>query len=310
MRVVDLEKIMAAYDEQAALAAVERAFIAFSAGRAQIGDAGHFTFDAASGDCHVKAGHLFGDDVFVVKIASGFYDNARLGLPSNQGLVVVLSASTGEALAILDDRGHLTSLRTAMAGMLAARAIGYAGHGVLGVIGTGTQARLQADFIARYLGFERLLVWARDPARAQALAGNLGGEATELRTLVERSDLIVTTTPSTEPLVSDAWVKPGTRIVAVGADGGGKRELDPAILARATIVVDSAQHCLEVGEAGWAARAGKIAPDSLIELGTLLGAPRQFGSDGVVVADLTGLAVQDAAIAGTIWRALNDSASG
>jgi ornithine cyclodeaminase len=309
MRVVDLEKVMAMYDERAALAAVERAFVAFSAGRAQIGDAGHFTFDAP-GDCHVKAGHLYGDDIFVVKIASGFYDNARLGLPSNQGLVVVLSATTGEALAVLDDRGHLTSLRTAMAGMLAARAIGYAGRGVLGVIGTGTQARLQADFIARYLGFERLLVWGRDPARAQALAADLAGEASGLQALVERADLIVTTTPSIEPLVSDAWVKPGTRIVAVGADGGGKRELDPAILARAIVVVDSAQHCLDVGEAGWAARAGKIAPDSLIELGTLLGAPRAFGSDDLVVADLTGLAVQDAAIAGTIWRALNDSASG
>lgn len=302
MKVIGPDQIMAAFDEAAALAAVERAFVAYSAGRAQIGDAGHFTFDAAGGDCHVKAGHLIDDDIFVVKVASGFYGNT----PSSHGFVAVISSRTGELLAILDDRGRLTALRTAMAGMLAARAIGYSG-GTLGIVGTGMQARLQGDYIKRHIGAERVLVWGRDPRKAGTLAVDLNGEASELRHLAERADLIVTTTPSTDILVRDDWVRWGTRIVAVGSDGGGKRELDPAILSRATVVVDAAGHCIDAGETGWAVRAGQVAPDSLIDLGTLLASPRTFGRDEIVVADLTGTAVQDAAIAGTIMRGLGRS---
>jgi ornithine cyclodeaminase len=303
MQVFALDAILGALDEAEALAAVERGFIALSAGQAKIGDAGHFTFEAVTGDCHVKAGHVFGDPIFVVKVVTGFHDNASIGIASNHGFVAVLSATMGETLAILDDRGHLTALRTAMAGVLAARAIGYRG-GVVGVIGTGVQARLQADFIARHLGVERLLFWGRDPERTRALAAELGGEASALSALVERADLIITTTAATEPLVRDAWVRAGTRIIAVGADGGGKRELDPALLARATIVVDSPTRCIEDGETGWGVRAGMVAPERLIELGALLAAPRAFACDAVVIVDLTGVAVQDAAIAGTVWRAL------
>lgn len=308
VQVFDLDTIMAAFDETAALAAVEQAMIAFSAGRAQIGASAHLMFDAPPGDCHVRSGNLHGEDVFVVKVASSFYDNPARGLSSSQGFVAVLSAKTGEPLAILQDRGHLTNLRTAMAGMLAARAIGYDGKGVVGIVGTGIQARMQAELIRRRLGAERLLVWGRDADKAQNRADDLDGEACALEPLVRRADLVVTTTPSTVPLVDNAWVRPGTRIVAVGADGGGKRELDAAILHRATVVVDSVEQCLASGETGWAVNAGFLSPAALIELGSLLATPRTFDRDEVVVADLTGLGVQDAAIAGAVWRSLADRA--
>jgi ornithine cyclodeaminase len=304
MQVFDLDTIMAAYDETAALAAVERAIIAFSAGRAQIGASAHLMFASPPGDCHVRSGNLHGEDVFVVKVASSFYDNRKTGLSSSQGFVAVLSAKTGEPLAILQDRGHLTNIRTAMAGLLAARAIGYHGGGVIGIVGTGIQARMQAELIRRHLGAERLLIWGRDADKARELADELGGAASALEPLVCQADLIVTTTPSTIPLIDDAWVRPGTRIVAVGADGGGKHELDAAILHRATVVVDSVEQSLASGETGWAVNAGFLSPAALIELGALLAAPRTFGDQDVVVADLTGLGVQDAAIAGSVWRSL------
>lgn len=306
MKVFDLDTIMAAYDEAAALAAVEHAMIAFSAGQTQIGASAHLMFESPPGDCHVRSGNLHGDDVFVVKVSSSFYDNPAHGLSSSQGFVAVLGAKTGEPLAILQDRGHLTNIRTAMAGLLAARAIGYGGKGAIGIVGTGIQARMQAELIRRHLGAERLLVWGRDADKARALANDLGGEASGLEALARHADLIVTTTPSTVPLIEDAWVRPGTRIVAVGADGGGKRELDAAILRRATVVVDSAAQCLASGETGWAVNAGFLSPAALIELGGLLAAPRAFGEEEVVVADLTGLGIQDAAIAGAVWRSLMD----
>lgn len=308
MQVFDLDTIMAAYDEAAVLAAVEHAIIAYSAGRAQTGASAHLMFDSPPGDCHVRSGSLQGEDVFVVKVASSFYDNPAQGLSSSQGFVAVLNARTGEPLAILQDRGHLTNLRTAMAGLLAARAIGYDGKGVIGIVGTGIQARMQAELIRRHLGAERLLIWGRDADKARELAVELGGVASDLEPLVRQADLIVTTTPSTVPLIDDAWVRPGTRIVAVGADGGGKRELDAAILHRATVVVDSVEQSLASGETGWAVNAGFLSPAALIELGALLAAPRAFGEEEVVVADLTGLGVQDAAIAGAVWKALADRA--
>jgi ornithine cyclodeaminase len=308
VQVFDLDTIMAAYDEAAVLAAVERAIIAFSAGRAQTGASAHLMFASPPGDCHVRSGSLQGEDVFVVKVASSFYDNPAHGLSSSQGFVAVLNARTGEPLAILQDRGHLTNIRTAMAGLLAARAIGYAGKGVIGIVGTGIQARMQAELIRRHLGAQRLLVWGRDADKARQLADELGAEASALEALVCQADLIVTTTPSTIPLIDDAWVRPGTRIVAVGADGGGKRELDPAILHRATVVVDSVEQCIANGETGWAVNAGFLSPAALIELGALLAEPRRFDEEEIVVADLTGLGVQDAAIAGAVWKALADRA--
>ena len=91
---------------------------------------------------------------------------------------------------------------------------------------------------------------------------------------------------------------------AVGSDGGGKRELDPRILGRATVIADSVDKCLENGEAGWAVRAGLLAAEAIVPLGDLLANPRAFAAEEIVVADLTGLPVQDAAIAGAVWRVL------
>lgn len=303
MRIFTREEIVAALDEAAAMAAVERAIIAFAAGGAQSGDAGHFSFPAP-GDAHVKVAHLAGEDVFALKVSASFYSNPAKGLSSSQGFSAVLSATTGEALALFADGGWLTDMRTAMAGAIAARAIGYKG-GTLGIVGAGIQARIQAEVIRRHIGADRVLIWGRDPAKAQALAAEIGGEACgDLADLVRASDLMVTTTPATEWLIDDAWVRPGARIVAVGSDGGGKRELDPRILGRATVIADSIDKCMENGEAGWAVRAGLLAADTIIPLGGLLAEPRTFAADAIVVADLTGLPVQDAAIAGAVWRVL------
>lgn len=303
MRIFTREEIVAALDETVALAAVERAILAFAAGQAQSGDAGHFSFPAP-GDAHVKVAHLAGEEVFALKVSASFYGNPAKGLSSSQGFSAVMSATTGEALALFADGGWLTDVRTAMAGVIAARAIGYEG-GALGIVGAGIQARMQAEMIRRHIGADRVLIWGRDPAKAQALADEIGGETCgDLADLVRASDLLVTTTPTTEWLVDDAWVRPSTRIVAVGSDGGGKRELDPRILGRATVIADSVDKCLENGEAGWAVRAGLLAEEAIVSLGELLANPRSFAAHAIVVADLTGLPVQDAAIASAVWRVL------
>lgn len=304
MRVVDAGEILAALDEDAAIAAVETGFKRYSAGQVQVSGVLHLAFAEPPGDCHVKAAAVAGDEVFVVKLATGFYRNPELNLPSSNGFMAVLSARTGELLALLHDQGHLTDQRTAMAGAIAARAILREGSRTLGIVGAGTQARLQAKLLKRRLGLDSVLIWARNSKRAAALASEVRGEAVTLEDLCARADVIVTTTPSTQPLLDSLMIRPGTRIVAVGADSPGKQELDPRILARGRVVVDSIAQCVDHGEAGWAVRAGLIDPTGLIELGTLLETPVAFAPEEIVVADLTGVAIQDFEIAKSVWRRL------
>src|SRR5262249_9357467 len=156
--------------------------------------------------------------------------NPARGLPSSNGFMAVMCAKTGELLGILRDQGQLTDRRTAMAGAIAARAIHKPGSNTLGIVGAGTQARLHARVIARHPKFQAVLVGARTPEAAATLAAEIGGMAVTLSELCARADLIVTTTPATEPLLTSGMITAGKRIVAVGADAPGKRELDPAIL--------------------------------------------------------------------------------
>jgi ornithine cyclodeaminase len=305
LRIVELPEILAALDEDAALAAVESGFRRMHALEAQVAAVGHLSFPDAPGDCHIKSAHMAGDEVFVIKVATGFYRNAALGMPSSNGFMAVMSAKTGEVLGMLHDQGQLTDRRTAMAGAIAARAIHKPGSNILGIVGAGTQARLQARLISRHLGLKTVLVWARNPLAAAALATEVGGAAVDLSELCTRAEIIVTTTPSTEPLLTSDMLTAGKRIVAVGADAAGKRELDPEILARARVIVDSRAQCIDHGEAGWAVRAGLLDPASLIELGALLTAPLAFADEEIVVADLTGVAVQDVEIAKSVWSRLS-----
>ena len=231
MRVVTLPEILAALDHDAALQAVESAFRRFHAGQSQVTAVGHLGFDAPPGDCHVKGAYMAGDDVFVIKLATSFYQNPARGLSSSNGFMAVMSAKTGEVEALLHDQGRLTDERTAMAGAIAARAIARPDSTTLGIVGAGIQGDLQARLVARVLGLKTVLIWARNADRAAALAKKVGGAAVDLAELCARADVIITTTPSTAAILTDAMIRPGTRIIAVGADTPGKQELDPKILA-------------------------------------------------------------------------------
>jgi ornithine cyclodeaminase len=304
VRIVELPEIEAVLDEDAALAAVEDGFRRMQRGGVHLAEVSHLAFGDPPGDCHVKGGHITGDAVFVFKFATSFYRNPELGLSSSNGFMIVVSAQTGEQLAMLRDQGYLTDVRTALAGAISARAIVRPGSKVLGIVGTGIQARMQARMIARLLGLTDVLIHGRSMDKAKALAAEIGGRAVALPELCARADLVVTTTPSTVPWLRAEMVRPGTRIVAVGADTPGKQELETELTGRARVIVDSRVQCVDHGEAGWAVRAGLIASDALIELGALLERPIAFEPDEIVVADLTGVAVQDIAIAKTVWNRL------
>jgi ornithine cyclodeaminase len=284
------------------IAAMEGAFIAFSRGEAIVPPVGQMEFEDPPGDCHIKYGYLKGGETFTVKIATGFWKNPEKGLPSSNGVVLVFSRETGALVAILQDEGYLTDVRTAAAGAVAAKYLAPSKVECIGIIGAGTQARLQLAFLREVTQCRRVLLWARSADRARAFHVE-GFQVKVVATVSEvaaKARLIVTTTSSRQWLLSAGDVQPGTHITAVGADGGGKQELEPPLFGLASMrIVDSLIQCAQFGDSSFALAQGWIALEELVELGQLIQHEelRQRNEQDITIADLTGIAVQDIAIA-------------
>ena len=261
-----------------------------------------------NGEVDVKTAYVPGLDGVAIKTSPGFFDNPKLGLPSVTGLMVLHSARTGLVEAVLLDNGYLTDVRTAAAGAVAALHLAREDARAAGVLGAGVQARLQLQALALVRGIERALVWARraDAARACAdeMAAALGipvEAAPSAEAVVRASDVVVTTTPATAPLVEADWLHPGLHVTAMGSDAEHKNELHPAVVARAEpFVCDRREQSLRLGELHHAVAAGAVAEDApVVELGAVVAglAPGRRSAEAVTVCDLTGTGVQDTAIA-------------
>ncbi|HYK89234.1 MAG TPA: ornithine cyclodeaminase family protein [Acidobacteriota bacterium] len=312
-RVVTLEQIKRAIDPARVIAALEDGFVAYSEGRAVVPPVGHLDFDDPPGDCHIKCGFISGDEHFVVKVATGFYRNPERGLSSSNGLMLVFSRKTGNPDAVLLDQGWLTDLRTAAAGAIAAKYLAPRGLEKIGIVGTGIQARLQLEWLGHVSECREAMVWGRNPEKAHlyrkdmASIGFTVALAPSIADLCDACNLIVTTTPARTPLIHSAEIRPGTHITAVGADGGGKQELEAELFRIADLrVVDSLAQCSKYGASSYALRAKLIDEEEFVELGRLIRCPelRRRNDRQITIADLTGVAVQDIRIARLVTESL------
>jgi len=309
VKLISREDIVAALDDRHAIELLEEGFVALSAGQVTVPPVGHLGMTDPPGECHIKYGHIHGDDFFAVKIATGFYENSALGLPSGSGMTVVFSARTGFPEVVLDDAGYLTDVRTAMAGCICARHLAPKSIRAIGIVGAGLQARLQLEYLRYVTDCRDVVVWARNEEKSALFQSDMAAMgfdvviASCVEELCNSCNLIVTNTPSTTPLIFADWVMPGTHITAVGSDGGGKQELEAAILAKADhCIVDSISQCVLLGESHFAIAAGLIEESGLKELGAIISgdkAGRQNDKE-ITVADLTGVAVQDIQIAKSV----------
>ncbi|NRA96638.1 MAG: ornithine cyclodeaminase family protein [Planctomycetes bacterium] len=286
---------------------MEAAFVAYADGRCVVPPPGELTFQDPPGDVHIKYGYISGDDHFVVKIASGFYDNPALGLSSCDGLMLVFAQRTGALEAILLDEGNLTDIRTAAAGAVCARHLAPAVTRV-GVFGSGIQARRQLELLRKETPCRDVMAWGRDKERLATYAAEMGeiGYTVETTTdpdaVTASCNLIVTCTPSTTPLVRAAALRAGTHVTAVGSDTPTKQELESSVIERADVIVaDSLSQCRDRGEIHHASD-----PGSVVQLGDVVAgrATGRTSDDQITVADLTGVAVQDVAIATAVLNAL------
>jgi ornithine cyclodeaminase len=280
---------------------VERAFVALAGGQVVMPPILSMAIKDHNGEVDVKTAYMPGVEGFAIKISPGFFDNPSMGLPSTSGLMILLSARTGQVDALLLDNGYLTDLRTAAAGAVAARHLAPEGARSACVLGTGLQARLQMKALSLVRPLERATVWGRDPAKAEnlarALTDALGipvSPAADPAAAVTAADVVLTTTPATEPILKADWLRPGQHVTAMGSDQHGKNEVEPACLAKADLYVPDRQSQTEVmGELRAALAAGTVSADRTFpELGEIVAgtAPGRRTPEDLTLCDLTGTA--------------------
>ena len=311
-KVITLDEIKSLVDIPELILEIEKGFVRYSQGGAVVPPVGFLKFDEPPGDVHFKYGYLAGDDYYVMKVASAFYRNTDIGLPSNNGLMMVFNQKTGGAEFILLDEGWLTDIRTAAAGAVAAKHLAPSHIHKIGIVGTGIQAKLQLAFLKDVVDCSDCLVWGRDHGKAQMLIEDLItndaiqqwglkiNAADSLQDLVSQCNLIITTTSAQEPLIYSDHVQKGTHITAMGSDDHGKQELESRLLNKADLVVaDSISQCIDHGECGAAIRDQQLHESDIVELGNIVNdsVSGRVSQEHITVCDLTGVAVQDIQIA-------------
>jgi len=305
VKVLNLAQIKERLKDIDLLSIIEEGFALYSQEKTVVPPVAELLLPEQNGEVHIKYGYVKNDDYYVIKIASGFADNAKYGLPNNNGLMLVFSQKTGEVLAVLHDEGLLTDIRTAVAGAVAAKYLAPKNIKQIGIVGTGVQARLQLKYLQAVTSCRDVMVWGRGIEKLTAYKKDMQADFNIKTTLnaqdiANNCNLIVTTTASKTPLLFADDIQTGTHITAVGSDTVDKQELDAKILAKADlVVVDSMEQCKMRGEASQALRAGLITTKDMIELGNVIlaKAPKRRDDKQITVADLTGVAVQDIQIA-------------
>ena len=300
MRILQLPDILPTLVFADIVTLMRDALIAQSRGECETPMPMHLDIAAEQAEVHMKSSYRRGGRCFALKVASTFPGNVARGLSTGNGAMLLLSAETGNPVAMLRDAGHLTDVRTAAVAAMVARELGRQDR-TLGIFGTGIQARLQAQMHAEILPLQQILVWGRDAERAQAclkdvqrLVPQAHVEIATPAEIARRARLIVTATASRTPLLAHHEVQPGTHISAVGSDSPGKQELDPEILRHAALVLaDSRRQCEKLGELQHAPSEWERAR----EIGDFCLSPQALPADAVTVADFTGLGVEDLYIA-------------
>jgi alanine dehydrogenase len=300
--------------------AVKEAYIAFANDRVQMPPVMHLDVHKYNGEVDIKSGFVEDFNLIGTKIASGYYDNHKLGLPPGMAVIVLLDLKTSMPLAIMDG-SYITAYRTGAAGAVAASVLARKDSTKVGIIGAGTQGRMQVLALKELFELEEIRVWDIEESMATKYSTEMSEllgidvkNFTNREEVVRGSDIVVTVTPSRKALVEKDWIERGMHINAIGADGPGKQEMDPAIVKLADkVVVDSLAQCRRIGEIQHALSLGLIKEQDVHgEIGEIL-IGRKVGresNDEITFFDSTGLAAQDIAAAHVVLEAAKEKKLG
>lgn len=303
-----------------AIQAVREAYMAFAKGRVKMPPVMHLDVSQYNGEIDIKSGYIEDFGLIGTKIASGFYDNHKLGLPPGIAIIILMDLKTSMPLAIMDGT-YVTAYRTGAAGAVAANVLAKKDSEIIGVIGAGTQARMQIIALNEIFTLKEVKVWDIDDTAKKLYSKEMSEQLNitvesvdSVKDAVVESDIVVTVTPSKKALVMKDWIKNGTHINAIGADGPGKQELDPMIIKMADkVVVDSLEQCKIIGEIQHALKKGLVKEKDIhAEIGQILIGDKKGreSDDEITLFDSTGLAAQDIAAANIVYKQAKEKGMG
>ena len=311
-KIVSLDQIKKSLNFSDLITDLEHGYKMYSDGNVEVPPVGFLHFDDPPGDVHLKYGYIKNDDIYVVKIASGFYNNHELGISSSDGLILVFSQKTGVLQSILLDECYLTDIRTAVGGAVVAKYLAPSKVSKIGIVGTGVQAQLQLQMLQYVVDCNQFVIWGRNQEKIDLLIKDVKSQVgfwpnefeiegtTDMNYLTAQCNLIVTTTGATAPLIDADQISLGTHITAMGSDDFGKMELDAKLLQKADLLVaDSISQCVHHGEMLQGIKNNYIKEEDILELGNVISNPKLGRTDDkqITIADQTGVAVQDIQIA-------------
>ena len=288
--------------------ALEKAFVAFANGRTLAYPVVREEVKEHRGIFGIKSGYLQDEQVIGLKAGGFWLDNPSLGLTAHQSTTVLFDPRTGVSTGVMDGN-HITTVRTAAVGALAARALARPEAAIAAILGCGVQGTGQADALCHVLPIREIRAFDISSQNVERLAQRLSAhpgvcvtKAASAEDAVRGADVVVTAVGGREPVLRSDWVSAGMHVSAFGTDTRGKIEVETSLFTRATLVVDDINQANTIGETQHAIAKGLVTRDTLhTTLGEIL-AGRHVGrarKDEITLFDATGLAFQDL-IAGSL----------
>lgn len=296
-----------------AIEAVENAFKEKNLDRVQTPLKSYLFYDKYNGDHRFMPAYLETLNIAGVKIVNTHPENRKKhGLPTVAGIIVLADPETGAILSILEAT-WITAVKTAAASAVATRYLARENSETLSLVGAGLQAVAHLEALACVRNIKEVRVWSRTQETLTGFVKQMTMRRPEVKFVkaetiaeaVKDSDIIVTLTPSRQPILMGDWVENGAHINAMGADAPGKQELDPAILKKAKVVVDDFEHCIHSGEINMPIAQGILSRKDIYgEIGEIIlgRKPGRTSYDEVTVFASTGVAIQDIATAEVVYR--------
>jgi alanine dehydrogenase len=317
MLVLSRRDVEAALDPDRLVDVVAAAMADMSAGNGSVPNRTAAEVREVGGALIAMPAYVAGAGALAAKLVAMFPENAKRGLPTHRAIVAVFDPASGTPEAVMDGE-VVTAMRTAAGSALSARLLAREDAAVLAVLGTGVQARAHAEAMRRVRPIREVRIAGRDPAKARALADELGAVvAGSFEEAVAGADIVCACTHSPEPVVRGASLRPGTHVTSVGFNPDG-REVDADAVARAVLVVESRAAALAPYPAGsndllWAIRDGAISPDHVhAEIGELVSGarPGRTAPDQITLYKSVGVAAQDAAAAALVLETAREMGLG
>ncbi len=300
-------------DVQETIEAVEEAYKTYSAGRVQQPGYAGIHFPSPRGEIDFKVAYCQSNEIVSMKASSGgFTENSgKYGIPGGMGTILLFDARTCALICVMEG-SLITGLRTGASGAVSVKSLARSNSKVITSIGIGNQARMQIRAISQVMEIEKVYAWNRSDDALIMFKHDIEKEfgipviiSETKQAAVEKADILVMTTRGKGSLVEADWIKPGTHIIAIGADQQGKQELEPEIFRNAKIVVDSMTQCISKGETWNPLNKGIISEvDIYAEIGDILikNKKGRENDEEITIFDSTGMAIQDNITAEKIYN--------